>query len=189
MTERFDLNQTPEPVPPAAEHADPLQAMRSLYGRIACLERALEREREQREQEGQEAAEITQELLRTVLEMHDYMAETVERFGVITSAQESALVRRTVDFARLIREALARQEIEPIETLGKPVDKATSEVEDVVANDSVPPGTVLREVQVGYRWPLGLIRPARVIVAAPEADEPPKDDSDDESFTSTAQES
>jgi molecular chaperone GrpE len=180
MTERFDLNQSPEPVPPAAVEADPVQAMRSLYARIARLERALEREQERREQERQETGRTIQETLCAVLEVYDYMTETVERFGVTTNAQESALVRRSLDLASLIRESFARQGIEPIETLGKPMDESATVVEDVEVNTSVPAGTVLREVQVGYRWPLGVIRPARVIVAAAEPVESPADVSPDD---------
>ncbi len=177
MTERLNFDQSPQPVPPAAVEADPIQAMRALYRRIVELERDCEMERVQRAQEQRQAAAAQQDLLNTLLTLHDHLAETVERLGVTTNAREAAVVRRTVEFARLLQEALARYGVEAVETLGKPLDEATSVVAGTAEDRAAPPGTVLREEQVGYRWPHGLIRPARVIVSAAPPAEPTRQES------------
>jgi molecular chaperone GrpE len=167
MTERLGFDQKPQPVPSAAVEADPIQTMRALYRRIARLEQELETERVQRAQEQRQAAAAQQDLLNTLLALHDQLAETIERLGVTTNAREAAIVRRTVDFAQLLQDALARYQVKAVETVGKPLDESTSVAVGVAPDRAAPPGTVLRQEQVGYRWPHGLIRPARVIVSGP----------------------
>ncbi len=165
MSDRLDFNQNPEPIPQAAVEADPIQAIRSLYRRIATLEQELELEQVAHARERREALAALQDLLDTLLTLRDHLAETVERLGVTTNAREAAIMRRTVDQVRILQETLQRYHVEAIETLGKPLDESTSVIVGVYVDKAVPPGTVLREEQVGYRWPHGVIRPARVIVS------------------------
>lgn len=162
MQEPFELGPSPEPVPSGAIEADPVQAMRALYQRIARLERTLDHERQQ-------TREAMRLLLDTLLQVQDQLGETIQRFGVTTSAHEAAIARRTVESAQLLQQALARHKVTPIETVGRPLDDATSVVLGFEHDPNARAGVVLREATVGYRWPHGVIRPARVIVNEPQA--------------------
>jgi molecular chaperone GrpE len=54
--------------------------------------------------------------------------------------------------------------VEPIESLGKPLDLATSEVVDVRDNGTNPDDTVIEEVVRGYLWRQALFRRAKVVI-------------------------
>lgn len=172
MAQRLVFDQDPQPVPPGAVHADPAETIRNLYRRIARLEGELEQEQVDRAQERREALAAFQDLLRTLLTMRDHLAETVERLGVTTNAREAAIMRRAAELDSLLQETLRRYRVEPVQTLGKPFDQATSVAVGADSASTLPPGSVVAEEQKGYRWPHGLIRPARVIVSEAPEDAP-----------------
>jgi molecular chaperone GrpE len=80
--------------------------------------------------------------------------------------------RPFVEGVRLVRSelgaALARAGIESFSPLGEPFDPAVHEAMATVApeGDEVASGTVVEVYQPGYRLGEGIIRPARVVVAA-----------------------
>lgn len=162
MRELFEVDQRPEPVPPGAGEADPAEAMRTLYQRINDLELTWGSERRQ-------TKEAMRALLDTLLQVRDQLGETYQRYGVTTSAHEAAIARRTAESVQLIEEGLARLKVTPIETVGKPLDRDTSEISGYEHDRKARAGIVLRETLVGYRWPFGVIRFARVIVNDPQA--------------------
>ncbi len=68
---------------------------------------------------------------------------------------------------RKLREALAQQGVEPIEALGKPFDEAHHEaLMQQPAPDDAEPGTVLQEVQKGYRLGDRVLRHSKVVVSS-----------------------
>ena len=60
---------------------------------------------------------------------------------------------------------LEQQGVTPIESMGEPFNPHFHEAIDSVRSDEHEPGTVIEEVQRGYRWGDELLRPARVRVA------------------------
>ena len=70
----------------------------------------------------------------------------------------TAIYRRFVNL-------LEQQGVTPIQNLGEPFNPRVHEAIDSVRSDKCEPGTVVEEVQRGYRWGEELLRPARVRVA------------------------
>ena len=60
---------------------------------------------------------------------------------------------------------LEQQGVTPIQSSGGPFNPRVHEAIDSVRSDKYEPGTVVEEVQRGYRWSDELLRPARVRVA------------------------
>ncbi|MBM3188277.1 MAG: nucleotide exchange factor GrpE [Chloroflexi bacterium] len=158
MSERFRVSEALQPLPPTAADANPAAAMRGLYLRVAKLEQALEEERSQ-------ATAEMRDVLSALLSLTDDIAAMVERWGVATSAQEVALVRSVVSLGKTLQALLQRHGVKAIETLGKPLDSATSDVVGTETRSDVPDGTVLREEKAGFLWPHGLLRRAQVVVS------------------------
>lgn len=86
---------------------------------------------------------------------------------VITSGREGIdLIRQT------LLEVLRRRQVEPIPTLGQPLDPETMFALDRQPDTTQPAMTVLQEVVRGYRWGDRILREAQVIVAVePEPEE------------------
>lgn len=164
MLDILSFEQEPAVVPLEVVEADPIAAMRALYQRVARLERTLAEQEADVAQAQQKAIETQREVLLAVIAMHDHLAETVEHFGVTTNAREAGLVRRLFEFARLLRDILASYEVVPLQVVGQPFDEAVAEQVGTEYQSAVSEGVVLREVQVGYRWPHGVLRRAQVIV-------------------------
>ena len=59
----------------------------------------------------------------------------------------------------------------PIEALGKPFDPYLHEAVGVVPTDDAAEGTVVEELQKGYRMGDRILRVSRVLVAAPKGQE------------------
>ncbi|MFZ0595118.1 MAG: nucleotide exchange factor GrpE [Bryobacteraceae bacterium] len=66
---------------------------------------------------------------------------------------------------RRLLNLLEQQGVSPIQSLGEPFNPRIHEAIDSVRTDEYKPGTVMEEVQRGYRWGDELLRPARVRVA------------------------
>jgi molecular chaperone GrpE len=60
---------------------------------------------------------------------------------------------------------LEAQGVTPLDSLGESFDPALHEAVGSVRADEHEPGTIVEEVQRGYRWGDDLLRPARVRVA------------------------
>ena len=110
------------------------------------------------------------ELLRTLLSVVDDVDRTQ---AAAAGATQIETVRTAV---QLIHEKLLKllkdNEVEALETVGRPFDPAEHAALLQQASDTYAPGTVLQEVQRGYRYRDRILRPAQVIVAqAPPASE------------------
>jgi hypothetical protein len=154
-------------VPPAAIDADPAETIRGLFDRVNRLEHSLAEERTQ-------AVADMRETLLILLNISDEITNMVERWGVSTSAQQAAIVRNLVEIGRELLDLLKMHRVQPITTLGEPVDPETSDIVGTEERPGTPPNTVVREVQVGYVWPHGLLRRAKVIASEQPADTEPE---------------
>lgn len=159
MGHTFDFEDPFYPIPPAAVDANPAEAIKDLLYRVARLEQSLSEQRVQ-------AIADMKEILLELASLSDDITNIVERWGVTTKAQEAALIGSVIALGRKIVAILRHHRVEPIDTIGQPFDPDTSDTAGTEPNEHVPAGVVLREVQVGYRWPQGLLRRARVIVSS-----------------------
>ena len=76
------------------------------------------------------------------------------------------IVDGVIQTAKQLRAALAAENVQPIEVLGKPFDPAVAEaVATLPAQDDVADNTVIAEVAKGYHLGDEVLRPAQVIVA------------------------
>ena len=83
--------------------------------------------------------------------------------------ESSANMKGLVDGIHLVmkqfRDALSRQGIERVESVGQPFDPSVHEAIQHLETNDVPPGCIAAEVQPGYRQGDRLVRPAMVVVA------------------------
>jgi len=70
-----------------------------------------------------------------------------------------------------LRETLQKRGVEPIEALGQQFDPYFHEAAGRIPTEEVEEGSVVREIQRGYRLGNRLLRPSRVIVAARPSEE------------------
>lgn len=159
MMDRLVFDEPFYYVPQGALEVDPVQTMRELLRRVATLEKEL---REAKEQASSEMRQVMLDLV----SLYDVLTAIVERRGVVTNAQGAEMVRAIIGLGRQILVILKRQGVEPIATIGQPYDAGTSDIAGTEIREDLRPGTVLREVLVGYRWQGEILRKAQVIVSA-----------------------
>lgn len=159
MTDRLVFDDPFFRVPQGALEANPVQAMWALLRRTSTLERELAEEK-------QRATAEMRQLMLDLVSLYDTLTALIERRGVVTNAQGADMVRSIISLGRQILAILKRQGVEPIATIGKPYDAATSDIAGTEVRDDLRPGTVIREVQVGYLWQGEVLRKAQVIVSA-----------------------
>ncbi len=70
-----------------------------------------------------------------------------------------------------LRETLQKRGVEPIEALGQPFDPYFHEASGRLPTNAMEEGSVVEELQRGYRLGGRIIRPSRVLVAAKPAEE------------------
>jgi hypothetical protein len=166
MSDQFRFDDAFYPVPPAAVDADPAGKIRELLYRVSKLEHAVEEERLQ-------AIADARERYLEIISLQDDITTVVERWGITTKAQEAAIAGAVVALAKKLTTILRRHQVEPIDIVGETLSAETSDVVGSELHDDMPANMVLRDVQVGYTWPHGLLRRAKVIVSAkPGAAEP-----------------
>jgi hypothetical protein len=166
MSDQFRFDDAFYAVPPAAVDADPAGKIRELLYRVSKLEHAVEEERLQ-------AIADARERYLEIISLHDDITTVVERWGITTKAQEAAIAGAVVALAKKLTTILRRHQVEALNTVGETFSAETSDVVGSELHDDMPANMVLRDVQVGYTWPHGLLRRAKVIVSArPVAAEP-----------------
>ncbi len=110
-------------------------------------------------------------VLRALVDVADDLDRTLEAAG------KSESVEAVVDGVRMVRDKLnsmlRNHHVEPIEAENQPFDPARHEALMQQPSAEHEPGTVVQQVQKGYTLRERVLRPAKVIVAAPPADEPP----------------
>lgn len=124
------------------------------------------KKRSRREQTEAEV-KAKESVLRDMLEVVDNLeraAATDEKADVKAIQQGVSLV------LRMFHQKLERQEVKAFEAKGQPFDPRLHDAISQVPTADAPPGSVISELQKGYRLGERLLRPAMVVVAvAPPA--------------------
>jgi molecular chaperone GrpE len=108
-------------------------------------------------------AKVRETVLRDVLEVMDNLERATAATGGSTDLQS---VQQGIALVlRLFGSKLERYDIKAIEAKGKPFDPRLHEAISQAPSADVPPGTVLNELQKGYKVGDRLLRPAAVVVA------------------------
>ncbi len=102
------------------------------------------------------------------LDILDDMERTLDAVGQVDSQNGLQTFREGVELVyRKFREALERLGVEPIEALGQPFHENEHDaVMQQPTSDGAEPGTVIGELQKGYRMGDRILRHSKVIVAA-----------------------
>jgi molecular chaperone GrpE len=120
-----------------------------------------------RKELGEAEVKVTERLLRDFLEVLD----NLERAAAASESADPKVVQQGVNLVtRLFQSKLERYEVKPFEAKGQPFDPRLHDAISQVPSADAPPGSVVSEVQRGYRIGDRLLRPALVAVAvAPPA--------------------
>jgi molecular chaperone GrpE len=110
-----------------------------------------------------------EDLLRAVLPVFDNLERAIQ------SSQRSTDVKAVADGLSMVQrqfvDALGREGIARVDTIGHPFDPAVHEAIQQVESADHAPGTVLAEVQPGYTQGDRLVRAAMVVVAKAKSGE------------------
>ncbi|MGA7123060.1 MAG: nucleotide exchange factor GrpE [Polyangiaceae bacterium] len=158
----------PPPSREAVESSDPLSAAQAEAARLkdAWLRSAADfdnfRKRARKETEDARRSG-REELLRAVLPVFDNLERAIQ------SAKRTADVKAVADGLSMVQrqfvDALGREGITRIPTVGCPFDPGIHEAIQQVETSEHPAGTVIAEVQPGYTQGDRLVRAAMVVVA------------------------
>jgi molecular chaperone GrpE len=170
---REDEGDSADPAPGSADVApsppeDPLAAARAEAAKMkdAWLRTAADfdnfRKRSRKELDDARRGG-REDLLRALLPVFDNLERAIQ------SAQRSVDVKAMADGLAMVQrqfvEALAREGITRVPTVGQPFDPGFHEAIQQVETSEHAPGTVLAEVQAGYAQGERLVRAALVVVA------------------------
>lgn len=158
MADKFPFDEAYLAMPAEALEADPASTMRDLYLRIGNMERRLD------EQEARSVADWRETLL-SLVSSYDIVTRMMERFGHSPDPHETTGLSDLIAIGKQLLAVLQNHQVQAIETIGEPLDIETSDQAGSEERASLPPGIVVREAQIGYRWPHGLLRRAKVIVS------------------------
>jgi molecular chaperone GrpE len=165
---------TSEEAPASADKSDPLAVALGEAARLkdAWLRTAADfdnfRKRARREVEDAKRG-AREELLKGLLPVFDNLERAIQ------SAQRAGDVKGMADGLSMVLrqfvDALGREGIARVPTVGRPFDPSVHEAIQQVETSEHEPGTVIAEVQPGYTQGERLVRPAMVIVAKPKSED------------------
>ena len=168
-------SEAPEGGAPAADGAEaPAEPAGDEVGRLQdqLLRQAAEYQNYRRRSEADRAEAVRrgrQEVLVPVLDVYDDLGRSLEAARQAAEGgggASDALVEGVELVHRKFRDVLGRAGVEPIEAVGRPFDEAEHEAVMQQPSEDAEPGTVLAELQPGYRLGDRVLRHARVVVAA-----------------------
>jgi molecular chaperone GrpE len=108
-------------------------------------------------------AKVRESVLRDILEVMDNLERATAVTGGSTDLQS---VQQGIGLVlRQFASKLERYDVKPLEAKGKPFDPRLHEAISQAPSADVAPGTVLNELQKGYKVGDRLLRPASVVVA------------------------
>ncbi|MFO7315217.1 nucleotide exchange factor GrpE [Rhodothermus marinus] len=182
-----ETKNTPTPEAEAAAAEVPAEEENDLVARIEQLEAELaqvqdkflrtaaelQNYRRRVEQEKRQLLEMGKALaIRPLLEVLDDLERSLEAARQAETQDPGVAYYKLREGVELVHQKflteLARLGVEPIEAMGQPFDPALHEaMMQQPAPEGVTPGTVLQEVQKGYRMGERVLRHSRVVVAAP----------------------
>jgi molecular chaperone GrpE len=122
-----------------------------------------------RKEQTDAVAQAREAVLRDMLEVIDNLerATTAQGGGAGNGSPDGAAVLKGVSLVlRLFQQKLERYEVRPFEAKGQVFDPHQHEAISRVASEDVPAGSVVNELQKGYRVGERLLRPALVAVSS-----------------------
>jgi molecular chaperone GrpE len=124
-----------------------------------------------RKEQSDAESKVREAVLRDMLEVMDNLERATAATGGASDLQS---VQQGIALVlRLFAQKLERYDIKAVEAQGKPFDPRLHEAISQAPSADVAPGTVLKELQKGYKLGDRLLRPASVVVAiAPPASPP-----------------
>ncbi len=141
------------------------QELRDRMLRIAAeFENWKKRSRKEQADTEQKAKES---VLRDMLEVIDNLERANAAFA--DSTDPKAVQQGVHLVLRLFQSKLERQDVRPFEAKGQPFDPRVHDAISQVPTADAPPGSVLNELQKGYKMGDRLLRPASVVVAVAPA--------------------
>jgi molecular chaperone GrpE len=158
--------QEPSNRDPAAQRIAALEKesgeLRDRMLRIAAefdnYKKRVRREQSDNESKAREA------VLKDLLEVADNLERAAA--AVVEGAPDIKALQQGVSLVlRLFQSKLDRYDVKPLETKGQPFDPRLHDAISQVPSADAPPGSVLNEVQKGYKIGDRLLRPAMVVVA------------------------
>jgi molecular chaperone GrpE len=166
--EAFEIldDETPAIVPPAdlvePDAAHPAPPPDELAARHLRLRADFENYRRRAAKENQELRErAAEELLRDLLPIVDNLGR-----GLADPAGTDDPFRNGIVLVhRQLLDLLRREGLEPIDAVGQPFDPECHEAVIRYETSDLPPGSVVEEMQKGYRYRGRLLRPSLVKVA------------------------
>jgi molecular chaperone GrpE len=124
------------------------------------------KKRSRKEMSDQEA-KAREGVLRDFLEIVDNLERAMASIGAGGTEKDLKSVVDGVELVlRLFKSKLERHAVTPIEAKGQPFDPRIHDAISQIPSPGVAPGTVVHEMQRGYRMGDRLLRPAVVVVAA-----------------------
>lgn len=177
-----ETNETPAAAPPGEGEAtapDPLEAMRAerdkLHDQLLRTAAELDNTRKRSRREVEEAKlKGREDAIRELLPVFDNMERAAQ---AATSTPEAKAIADGVTMVlRLFEDHLGKLGCERIKAVGERFDPAFHDALQQVESDE-PAGTIVHEIQAGYRVGARLVRAATVVVARPRpAAAPPSAD-------------
>jgi molecular chaperone GrpE len=173
---------SPPAAAPAAAPATPEERIAALEAEKADLRDRMLRvaaefenwKKRARKEQADNEGKVREAVLRDMLEVIDNLDRATAATGGATDLQS---VQQGIALVlRLFAQKLERYDVKALEAKGKPFDPRLHEAISQAPSADVPPGTVLTELQKGYKVGERLLRPAAVVVAiAPPASASPPD--------------
>ncbi len=144
-----------------------LEEQKNLYLRtLADFQNYRRRQQEEMERQRALLLEALMEELLPILDNFERALQAAEATRELEPLLEGVKMTE-----RQVKALLARYDIHPIEAVGKPFDPNLHEAIQRIETDEYEDGTVVDEVERGYRIGERVLRPSRVIVA--KRPEPP----------------
>jgi molecular chaperone GrpE len=120
-----------------------------------------------RKELGEQEAKAREGVLRDFLEVVDNLERALASWGSGSTEKDSKSVQEGVELVlRLFKSKLERYSVTAIEAKGQPFDPRVHDAISQIPSPDVAPGTIVHEMQRGYRIGDRLLRPAVVVVAA-----------------------
>jgi molecular chaperone GrpE len=126
-----------------------------------------------RKEQADSEAKVRESILRDVLEV----ADNLERAASVDERADFKSLQKGIELVnRLFQGKLERLDVRAFESKGQPFDPRVHDAVSQLPTTDVPAGSVVSEIQKGYRIGERLLRPALVVVAvAPPASPGPTD--------------
>jgi len=127
-----------------------------------------------RKEQSDAESKVREAVLRDMLEVIDNLERATAATGGASDLQS---VQQGIALVlRLFAQKLERYDVKAVEAAGKPFDPRLHEAISQAPSADVAPGTVLKELQKGYKLGDRLLRPASVVVAIAPPAPPPSSD-------------